>query len=823
MTVGLSQEFLSHFKGKQPEWGPVGWVVFQRTYSRWIEPGDVFPCGEPYENVGSGRYEEWWEVCRRVTEGNFALLPDDPTLPTEAERQAEMEQFYRMMFFLIGLPPGRGLWMMGTKYQRERGGAALNNCWNIDVRPQPYFEGQIPRASFPFKFAMNRLMQGGGVGYSAVDDFMRQFPLVARKVKLSLVCDPSHKDYEQLKDMLTQVPEIGKGEKVARLIVADSREGWCDALEEVIDAHFDYPDRKTVEHLIVDVSEVRGSGERIKGFGGTASGPKPLIAMLREVNSLLNTLHGPGKRMKTRVAVDIMNFIGRCIVAGNVRRSAEIAGGDPTNKSFVTMKSKKAIARELFQSDYTELVKKVGPEIDRKALYFVGAEWNDLKRPEFYAFRDSLEGQARQNFIDLHAMYEKADYEINVNHARWASNNSVVVDNNYLRNNVKSFNSVAKSMVENGEPGTVNIELMRHYGRLADGRKENCDPDVTFTNPCAEISLANGEPCNLFEVFPLMCDKYNIPYGEVLRLAARYVYRVTFAEYDWEVTQKIIAKNRRVGVSLSGIQDWILTQFGRSAIKGWRKPTEEECAEYGLDPKKVWDFIPIYDDAIVATLDHMYKVVDKTLDEYATALGTNKPIKLTTVKPSGTVAKLPGVSSGVHWHYAEYIIQRIRFSNNDPILVALKLCGYKHEPDYYTPNTTVVEFPVKQPSAGIPGFKAAGDVPVEEQLAMQGLLQAYWADNSVSCTINFREHEAAKIPMLIKYWAQRTKTISILPYDGHGYIQPPWEPITKEQYEEMKANIKGDVAEVYAIMQSITKIDDMLDLNDCVGGSCPVR
>ena len=76
-----------------------------------------------------------------------------------------------------------------------------------------------------------------------------------------------------------------------------------------------------------------------------------------------------------------------------------------------------------------------------------------------------------------------------------------------------------------------------------------------------------------------------------------------------------------------------------------------------------------------------------------------------TVKPSGTVAKLAGVSEGMHFHYAGYLIQRIRFQDTDPLLDALKECGYRMEPDIYTDHTICVEFPVKATNAENKNFE----------------------------------------------------------------------------------------------------------------------
>ena len=107
-------------------------------------------------------------------------------------------------------------------------------------------------------------------------------------------------------------------------------------------------------------------------------------------------------------------------------------------------------------------------------------------------------------------------------HHRWASNNSVAINSEF-----DNYQPIADSILHNGEPGVVNLELSRNYGRIKDGYQAGIDGEVEGTNPCGEISLANGEPCNLFEVFPFIAQKQGWDLKEEFKLAARYTKRVT--------------------------------------------------------------------------------------------------------------------------------------------------------------------------------------------------------------------------------------------------------------------------------------------------------
>ena len=386
-------------------------------------------------------------------------------------------------------------------------------------------------------------------------------------------------------------------------------------------------------------------------------------------------------------------------------------------------------------------------------------------------------------------------------HHRWASNNSVFV----TADDTAQYDDIAAAIAENGEPGVVNLDLLRNYGRLADGEQPGIDADVEGTNPCGEISLANGEACNLFEVFQNVAMEQGFDPARIVALGARFAKRVTFSPYDWEISRQIINKNRRIGVSLSGIQDWVLTSFGAPVVTGWDGDT------------------PIYNQELINEVDRLYQAVKEADAQYSATLHCNPSVKCTTVKPSGTVSKLTGVSEGMHFNYADHLIQRIRFQDTDPLLKALQAARYHIEPDVYSENTMIVEFPVKAASADYPGFKSAGEVSVAEQLANQAFLQKYWADNSVSCTITFQEDEKPLLAKMLRQYAPQIKSTSMLPYSGHGFAQAPKEPISAEDYAERSVSVFGDVQAVYEALHSEDKLMDLVDSSDCETGACPIK
>lgn len=113
--------------------------------------------------------------------------------------------------------------------------------------------------------------------------------------------------------------------------ISDDREGWVESVKLLIDGFFT---GRPVPQF--DYSLIREHGEPIKGFGGTASGAGPLKELHMEIAILLgNRVNEP---ITSTDIVRISNLIGKCVVAGNVRRSAELAMGDPLDEEFLSMK-----------------------------------------------------------------------------------------------------------------------------------------------------------------------------------------------------------------------------------------------------------------------------------------------------------------------------------------------------------------------------------------------------------------------------------------------------------------------------------------------------
>ena len=171
---------------------------------------------------------------------------------------------------------------------------------------------------------------------------------------------------------------------------------------------------------------------------------------------------------------------------------------------------------------------------------------------------------------------------------------------------------------------------------------------------------------------------------------------------------------------------------------------------------------------------------------------------------------LNGSTPGIHFPEDEYYIRRIRFSTTSDLLPALEAAGYKIEEDAYSPNTMCVEFPVHEPHF----TKGKRDVSMWEQLEIAAQYQHYWADNSVSITVTFKPDEAPQLQDALEMYETRLKAVSFLKYEETGYKQAPYEPITKEQYEEMISKVTP--------IQRIDSEEGGIGSKFCTNDSCTI-
>ena len=378
-----------------------------------------------------------------------------------------------------------------------------------------------------------------------------------------------------------------------------------------------------------------------------------------------------------------------------------------------------------------------------------------------------------EEFLNL-KNYEK--YPERMTHG-WMSNNSVAV------NVGDNLDGIIEGIARNGEPGVIWMDISKQYGRLADPIN-NKDWRIAGYNPCAEQSLESYECCTLVETY-LNRHTDLEDFKRTLKFAYLYAKTVTLLPTHWEETNAIMQRNRRIGTSVSGVANFADTK--------------------GLPVLRQW-------------MDEGYKVIKSYDTNYSEWLGIRESIKMTTVKPSGTVSILAGESPGVHWTVGgQYFNRAIRFSNNDPMLPLFKLANYRVEPASESPDTTsVVFFPIKSEAK-----RSEKDVSIYEKMALAATAQRYWSDNSVSVTISFDpETEASAIGTALHMYDGQLKTVSFLPSGNHVYPQMPYTQITEKEYEEQGVMqlFPIDFSGVYAGMAA-----DAIGEAYCTTDACEVK
>lgn len=374
---------------------------------------------------------------------------------------------------------------------------------------------------------------------------------------------------------------------------------------------------------------------------------------------------------------------------------------------------------------------------------------------------------------DLQYLNAKRWDKGNIPNHRAMSNNSVVCnDIAYLPD------QFWQGYMGNGEPyGLINLKLARNVGRA--GETKYPDKDVVCFNPCGEQSLNNFETCCLAEIF-----LPNIETKEELKKVARLLYKINKHSLALpchsEETEAVVHKNMRMGIGITGYLQASKDQ------QSWLSDIYEDLREFDI--------------------------------KYSAKHGWPVSIKLTTVKPSGTLSLLAGTTSGIHPGFARYFIRRIRMSSASPLVNLCRANGYPVEfqagfDGAQDRNTVVVSFPCSYPENTI----LAKDMTAVDQLEIVKKLQSEWSDNAVSCTVYYKKEELPQIKeWLAANYNKYVKSVSFLLHQDHGFTQAPFEEISEQSYHAFVKKVKP-------ISNFSFAEGDLLDSLECVTGACPTK
>jgi len=295
-------------------------------------------------------------------------------------------------------------------------------------------------------------------------------------------------------------------------------------------------------------------------------------------------------------------------------------------------------------------------------------------------------------------------------------------------------------------------------------------------------------------------------------MAVRVGLRQTNTTIDlpaWDFIQK---RDRLLGVSLDGVMDAV------DALNYTRSNME-------------------------VMLANLRRIAHKESREYAYEMRVPEPLLVTTIKPSGTISKLPGISSGVHRARAPYYIRRVRITSSDPLARVMLDAGYPVYPENNSQGPTVEQFDkmraleqwevLQQAQTWVIEFpmQSSTKIGIDDESAVDQFLryvsfQTHWTDHNTSITINFTPDEIESlVDTILEHWDEYI-AVSFLAKETVAYPLLPEEPITKEEYQRRVNALphwsESDITSVLISLESRNGASELLDA-DCATGACPVR
>lgn len=778
-TPLLPASFADEHRNYPVPWGysGLGEMVYARTYSRprWEE----------------GPKESWSDTIVRVVNGAQAInsrLTEDETY-----------RLAQYMLDLKGTVSGRGLWQFGTPLVELVGGGSLLNCSVTPIHDLPAL--------------MDMLMLGTGVGFSVERQYVYEMPRV-----------------KYLDQAIRHERRFD-----ADLIVSDKREGWSDLLYRILDAYL-----VTGKGFSWSTIVLRSAGSPLKTFGGTSSGPQVLIDGIAEMLRILESR--AGKKLRSIDTFDLACIVGGIVKAGNARRSALLAQGDPDDHLYLKAKNwasgnvpayrgnvNVSIAADsaaelpasywksgwsgdgeihgLLNLGMARNFGRTGERAnDRKVITtnpcLVGDTWVmttegprqilDLLDQPFVAVVDGDDYKStafwwsgtkdvvRIRTADGHELRLTPDHKVMTDTGEWVRAGQSLGLKVRLHDHGIRFAAVIPTAVPSSEVVSVEPDGTEDVYDCTVKDVHAFDANGIYVSNCGEVFLEPYETCNLATLYMPNIASYD----EFIDIS-QILYKIQKATALWPHqnphTQAVQRRNLRLGQSVTGIAQ-------------------------GTDEQLDW-------------LSDAYVNLKRYDEQWSSVIGVKPSIKLTAIQPSGTLSLLPGVTPGVHAAQARHYIRRVRFGADDPLVAVARKRGYVVQPDENIDGTLnhqqqVVDFPAMAPDNAV----VMEDMTAVRQLELTARMQAEWADNAVSVTVNYRDEEVGEIKAWIEEnYEHRLKSVSFLRHADHGFALPPYETIDRATYESLVAGID------LSVPLNPNDTSNELSFDDCEGGACPVR
>ncbi|MFZ3482872.1 hypothetical protein [Sphingomonas sp. 3-13AW] len=767
------------------------------------------------------RWESWGELAARVAEGNASLLalpgPDgQPREPDADVREAEASGLRDLI--------AKGAVLMSGRHLQQGDAAQI-------TRPQEVFTNCSTAATSFALFYL--LLNGSGVGRCYDDDLM--LTNWDNMPTIRVVLDDAHPDFDHSQHSSVRDARhlYGKGGNVTWFTVPDSREGWAEAVEmlEIMTYQKVFSDRL----LVIDFSQVRGRGEPIMGMQGRpSSGPVPLMNAFEKIAKIKGAGLAPWRQ-----TLYIDHYLAEPVLVGGARRAARMST----------------------------------------------KHWSDLDAVEFIEVKRPIEydGLSMEEVVALRQQSAFPPMAF-----LWSSNNSVTVDADFWRRVAlepghpeynaqlsRHARAVFRRGAEcaygdgTGEPGFINEDLLVkndagldapafRRGDFVGSERYQVQDDTRMylarlarivasksngyiVNPCGEIVLSVlGAFCVIADVAPFHCDTLEEADASV-RAAVRALMRVNLMDslYSAEVQ-----RTNRIGVGLTGVHEFAW-KFFRVAFRDLVAP---DFAGYhrakAEDAEHVEEAILEYPPAIRAaafwdTLGALSRAVHDEATGYAGKLGVGVPHTMTTIKPSGSVSKLFGLTEGWHLPSMLHYLRWVQYRHDDPLVAEYAALGYPVRTLETYKGHTIVGFPTSPTIAELDGIESelvtAGEASMEDQFAWLRLGERFWLEgfdtvehlagakalpaygNQISYTLKYRpaETDFATFEAMLRAHQPGVRACSVMPQseDLTAYEYLPEQPVSKAEFEGIAR----------AIQRSTMSEDIGREHLDCAGGACPIE
>ena len=540
--------------------------LFYRSYSRRLDDGS----------------RESWE---QVVERNLSALAELGRLNPEQEALLRRHQLD-----LTSLPSGRWLWVGGTPWATDqRNFYGAYNCSSVHV-------DQLSA----FGLLMDLAMQGTGTGAVLTRANVGRLPKVVNRLEI---------DYRG--SLGSAAPDERSPRTAARLVdcehllikVGDSRDGWVTSYQKLIQlaCGVGFFSTSGAIKITIDLSWVRPPGERLKGFGGVAN-PSALPEMYARAAGILN--RAIGRQLTPLECCLIIDEAARCVVAGNIRRSAGMRQFDEDDLEAAGAK------RDLWGQD-------------EQGHWAIDPERDALRMANHTRLfhRKPTHGEVLEAVRSQHACGEGA---IQFAPEALARANADILGPQWLK---ESFLAV----IEEGglEDGAKGLAIILFGTADLDGldpeqRRELSHRMSRFgLNPCGEI-LGSDFLCNLAEVHLNRLDPNDSgAVEEAFRAAALTVSVLLHHRFRDERIQEARLRDPIVGVSFTGLFDDFARALGVDWLRWWAE---------GRPPHAQGAAFSAYE---VKTLRRFRAVVEEEVATYCEAHGLKVPNRCTTVQPAG--------------------------------------------------------------------------------------------------------------------------------------------------------------------------------------------